>query len=137
MELRYDGVIELRDVSNFRKLLEPEVVGRAFPGVTAIEREGEWYKAKMVLNVGSLRGALDVRFRYAEISEEGATVVGATNGLQSTVDFTLKFLRKDRQVLWSFVGNARGLIATLGRPLLDAVAKSLIAQVVSNLRAIL
>ncbi|AEA11908.1 carbon monoxide dehydrogenase or xanthine dehydrogenase, subunit G [Thermoproteus uzoniensis 768-20] len=134
MELRYEGRLRLRDPSNFGKLLDPEAVGKAFPGVTAVTKEGEWYRAKMSIGVGSLKGAMDVKFRYSEVQEDRATVVGTANGLQSVVDFTISFFREGSEVRWVFQGNARGLISALGKPIVDAAARSIVEKVTANLQ---
>ncbi len=137
MELRYEGRIKMRDPANFKKLLDPEVVGRAFPGVTSITKEGEWYRAKMTVGVGSLKGAMDIRFRYSEAQEDRATVVGSANGLQSVVDFTISFAREGPEVHWIFQGNARGFISALGKPIVDATARSIVEKVTANLQDML
>lgn len=137
MELRYEGRIRMSDPASFKKLLDPEVVGRAFPGVTSITKEGEWYRAKMSVGVGSLRGVVDVRFKYSEVQEDKATVVGSANGLQSVVDFTISFFREGSEARWIFQGNARGLISALGKPIVDATARSIVEKVTANLQQML
>ncbi len=137
MELKYEGRIKTSAPENFKKLLDPEVVGKAFPGVTSVTKEGEWYRAKMSVGVGSLRGTMDVRFKYSEVQEDRATVVGSANGLQSVVDFTISFSREGSEVRWVFQGNARGLISALGKPIVDATAKSIVERVTANLQGML
>ncbi|KUO87517.1 MAG: SRPBCC domain-containing protein [Thermoproteus sp.] len=136
MELRYEGRFAMRDPANFKRLLDPEVVGKAFPGVSSISREGEWYRARVAVGVGSLKGAMDVRFKYSEAREDRATVVGTASGLQSVVDFTISFFAEGREVRWIFQGNARGLISALGRPVVDAAARSIVEKVTANLQGL-
>ncbi|MEL9991755.1 MAG: SRPBCC domain-containing protein [Thermoproteus sp.] len=136
MELRYEGSLKLKDPSNFKKLLDPEVVGRVPPGTLSIIKEGEWYRAKMSVGVGGLRVTMDVRFKYAKASEDGTAVAGSASGLQGAVDFAITFRRQGDEALWSFNGNARGLISVLGKPIVDATARSIIEKVTSNLQAV-
>ncbi|MFB6490434.1 MAG: CoxG family protein [Thermoproteus sp. AZ2] len=136
MELRYEGYIDLKSDADFAKFLNPELVGKAFPGVASITKDGDWYRARMTIGIGGLRGPMDVKFRYAEASENKVVVVGSASGLQSTVDFTLQLIKEGVRAHWVFVGNARGLISALGKPIVDAAAKSIVDQVVRNLQSL-
>lgn len=137
MELKYEGEFPLKSESDFKKLLDPEVVGKAFPGVQRITKEGDAYRAKASLGLGALRGTFDVKFRYSEVGDDRATVVGVASGMQSTVDFVIKFVREGLKVRWSFLGNARGLISAMGKPIVDSAARSMVEQVTRNLQSLL
>lgn len=136
MELKYEGYIDLKSDADFAKFLNPELVGRAFPGVTSVAKDGDWYRARMTIGIGGLRGPMDVKFRYAETSADKIVVVGSATGLQSTVDFVLQLIKEGLRAHWIFTGNARGLISALGKPIVDAAAKSIVDQVVHNLQSL-
>jgi carbon monoxide dehydrogenase subunit G len=98
-------------------LKDPATVARLIPGVSGVRESGGEYVGKASVKLGHLSGRMAVRFRCAEVGDDGVMVVGAATGLRTTADFTIAVDAVPRDdgtlVEWRFQGTARGLAIAL------------------------
>ena len=126
----------------YELLVDPLRVGKAFPDVSDIAREGDHYTAKARVGVGHLKGTVTIRFSVASRPEERAAEVNGTmTGVQSTATFTIAFkvVGSDggSTVRWRFEADIRGLLASLGQSLVRGAVERIVNEVIGNLRGML
>ncbi len=126
----------------YEVLVDPLKVGRAFPDVSDIAREGDRYTAKARVGVGHLKGTVTIRFSVASRPEErAAEVSGTMTGVQSTATFSISFrvLGADggSTVRWRFEADIRGLLGSLGQSLVRGAVERIVNDVIGNLRGML
>jgi carbon monoxide dehydrogenase subunit G len=143
MKLHYDGSFEVSAPRDkvYAFLTDPRSVGSVFPGVESVDVvDQDNFSARANLGVGSLKGTVNLRLRFAEKRPpEHAKVVGRGTGVQSTMDFELSFdlddLGNATRIRWNFDGNVGGLVGSLGGRILGSVAERIMNDVINNLKS--
>ncbi len=117
-------------------LKDPATVARLIPGVSGVRESGGEYVGEASVKLGHLSGKMAVRFKYAEVREDGVVVVGRATGLQTTADFTIAVDTEPRNgetlVKWKFQGMARGLVASLAPSLVRNALSKMAEEAASN-----
>ncbi len=141
MKLRYEGAFEANKSPEeiFKFLTDPYKFARTFPGFrnVKVSEEGS-FTVNLTVNIGPLRGDATVEGRFTEISEYSyAKVSGRGVGVGSSLNFILEFrvasLNSTSKVYWIFEGKIGGLAASIGERVLNAIAKSLIDDIINNI----
>jgi len=119
------------------KLLKnPAAVARLIPGVSDVRESGGEYVGEAYVRLGHLSGKMNVRFKYAEVRDDGVVVVGRATGLQTTADFTIAVDAEPREggtlVKWRFQGTARGLVASLAPSLARGALRKMAEEAANN-----
>jgi len=117
-------------------LKDPATVARLIPGVSGVRESGGEYVGEASVKLGHLSGKMAVRFKYAEVRDDGVVVVGRATGLQTTADFTIAVDTEPRNggtlVKWRFQGTARGLVASLAPSLVRNALRKMAEEAASN-----
>jgi len=117
-------------------LKDPTTVARLIPGVSGVRESGGEYVGEASVRLGHLSGKMAVRFRYAEVRDDGVAVVGRATGLQTTADFTIAVDAEPRDggtlVKWKFQGTARGLVASLAPGLVRSALRKMAEEAAKN-----
>jgi len=117
-------------------LKDPATVARLIPGVSGVRESGGEYVGEASVKLGHLSGKMAVRFKYAEVRDDGVVVVGRATGLQTTADFTIAVDTEPRNgetlVKWRFQGTARGLVASLAPSLVRNALRKMAEEAANN-----
>lgn len=118
-------------------LKDPATVARLIPGASGVKESGGEYTGEASVQLGHLSGKMAVRFRYAEVRDNGVVVVGRATGLQTTADFTIAVDAEPRDggtfVKWRFQVTARGLAASLAPGLVQSALRKMAEETAKNL----
>jgi Uncharacterized conserved protein len=111
-------------------------VAQLIPGVSGVREAGGEYLGEASVRLGHLSGKMAVRFKYAEVRDDGVVVVGRATGLQTTADFTIRVDAEPRDdgtlVRWRFEGTARGLAASLAPGLVQSALRRMAEEAAKN-----
>ena len=117
-------------------LKDPATVARLIPGVSGVKESGGEYVGEATVKLGHLSGKMAVRFKYAEVRDDGVVVVGRATGLQTTADFTIAVDTQPKDggtlVKWRFQGTARGLVASLAPGLVQSALRKMAEEAANN-----
>jgi carbon monoxide dehydrogenase subunit G len=117
-------------------LKDPATVAHLIPGVSGMKESGGEYVGEATVKLGHLSGKMAVRFKYAEVRDDGVVVVGRATGLQTTADFTIAVDTQpkdgDTLVKWRFHGTARGLVASLAPGLVQSALRKMAEEAANN-----
>lgn len=118
-------------------LKDPATVARLIPGVSGVRESGGEYVGEALVKLGHLSGKVAVRFKYAEVRDDGVVVIGRATGLQTTADFSIAVDTEPRDggtlVKWRFQGTARGLAASLAPGIVRSALRKIAEDAVKNL----
>lgn len=141
MKLKYEGAFEVskspREV--FKFLTDPHKFARTFPGFRSVEvSEGGSFTVNLNVNIGPLRGDATLEGSFIEVREYSyAKVSGRGVGVGSSLNFVLEFrvtsLNSTSRVDWTFEGEIGGLAASIGERVLNAIAKNMVDDIISNI----
>ncbi len=141
MNLAFSGAPEIRATRDevWRRLLDPDFIGRSAPGVEAVERL-DATRFRMILGFGvallKLRFALDVEM-YDIVDGQSARMRASGHAPGSAVemlsDIRIEDAGTDRiRLHWSAASRLTGAVTGIGSRLMETVAHKLTAQFWQN-----
>lgn len=140
--IRYEGTVEASIPRDrfYSMVLDPQRVIGFLPDIVESRvTDPDHFKVKARVGAGPLRGVLD--FAFEMLAKEPGLYVelkGHGQGMQSTVDLTLKMNFEDRQAgsraKWVAEAELGGLLASVGGRLIDGVAGKYVKQITENIR---
>jgi len=115
-------------------LKDPATAARLILGLSSVRETGGEYVGKAAVRLGHLSGKMFVKFRYAEVREDGVRVVGSAAGLQTTADFSIAVEPRGGGTLVKrrFQGIARGLAAPLAPGIVRSALKKMAEDAAKN-----
>jgi len=118
-----------------KPLKDPATAARLILGLSSVrETGGGEYVGEAAVRLGHLSGKMLVKFRYAEVREDGVRVVGSATGLQTTADFSIAVEPRGGGTLVKrrFQGTARGLAASLAPGIVRSASKKMAEDAAKN-----
>jgi carbon monoxide dehydrogenase subunit G len=117
-----------------KPLKDPATAARLILGLSSVRETGGEYVGEAAVRLGHLSGKMLVKFRYAEVREDGVRVVGSATGLQTTADFSIAVEPRGGGTLVKrrFQGTARGLAASLAPGIVRSALKKMAEDAAKN-----